>query len=387
MKRNPMNLFLQFLQGLWGISLEAAPYLLIGFFAAALLHRYVSSSWLVRMLGKGRWRPAVSAAVLGIPLPLCSCSVVPTALAIQKKGASKGATLSFFIATPETGVDSILLTYGLLGPVMAVARPLAAGISAIGAGWLLEAMSSKSTVEGSADPSTEPGKETCCSSPTHPEGGGARPCCGEQGQGGEIAPPACCGGSRPGFSLVRELREIRHSFLLLFDEIAVWVALGLVLSALAAAFLPEALFASAWGSGWRGMLIAILVGLPIYVCATASTPLAAVMVAKGFSVGAALVFLLVGPATNLGTLAIVWKLLGKRAVFAYLFSIVAVAWCFGWLVDGVFPGLSSTWVELGGMHHEKSGIPIIVCAIVMWVLLLGRMVVPLLTRWNKSAWV
>ena len=130
-----------FFEHLWILSVDAAPYLLVGFGIAALLHLYLPTHLLLRLLGEGRFRPTLTAALIGIPLPLCSCSVVPTAVAVREKGASPGATLSFFISTPETGVDSILLTYGMMGPigpVMAVARPLAAGLSALSAGIFLD---------------------------------------------------------------------------------------------------------------------------------------------------------------------------------------------------------------------------------------------------------
>lgn len=340
-----------FLQGLWGISIEAAPYLLVGFTVAAVLHYFLPAEWMVRLLGGGKVRSTAMAAALGTPLPLCSCSVVPTALAIRKKGAPRGATLAFFISTPETGVDSILITYGLLGPVLAVARPLAAILSAFGAGLLLESLPEGRT--SGYDPKAKP---DCCEHDIKD-------------------PKRLRSESDPRNSwilLPQWLRGLSKSFFMLFDEIAIWIAIGLVLSALVGAFLPEQLFASSYGEGWRGMALAIVIGLPIYVCATASTPLAAVMVGKGFSIGAALVFLLVGPATNIGTVTIVWKMLGRWAVFSYLVSIVGVSLVFGVAVDTFFPELGEGLVGLGTVHHDQEASISASFALFLWFLLIWR---------------
>lgn len=367
-----------FLEELWAISIEAAPYLLIGFAAAALLHRYVPSEWLVRLLGRGRFRSTAMAAALGAPLPLCSCSVVPTALAIRKKGAPRGATLAFFISTPETGVDSILLTYGLFGPVLAVIRPLAAVLSAFGAGLFLEALPDSDRVKAriASDPAVA--AKPCChqnsdsSAPAEiPQPIPVSSCCETAVT---LQPPTCCAGAPEASKtwLPAPFRGLFDSFFTLFDEIAIWIAIGLALSALVAAFLPPEVFASSYGGGWKGMVLAILIGLPLYVCATASTPLAAVMVGKGFSAGAALVFLLVGPATNLGTITIVWRILGGWAIFAYLVSIVLVSVVFGVIVDAYFPEVGAGMAGLVGTHrHASSAFPEVL-AIILWIMLVWR---------------
>ncbi len=342
-------MFTRFFTELWEISLEAAPYLCLGFTLGALLHRYVKTEWMMKLLGKGRIRSTVTAAAIGVPLPLCSCSVVPTALAIQKKGASRGATLAFLISTPETGVDSILLTYGLMGPVLAVARPLAAMFSAITAGLLLESLPEKNSPAG--EESSEPKPSCCASNQVHVN----------------LPPPRKPLGRR----LWEQIKGIYSSLLLLFDEVAVWLLIGLVLSALISASLPEDLLGSGLGSGWTGRFLALVIGLPMYVCATASTPLAAALMEKGLSAGAALVFLLVGPATNIGTIGIVGKVLGKRAIFAYLTAITSIALLFGTLVDEI--GLS--WYTLGSVHahHDHSGSPgRVMAAVILWSLVLWR---------------
>ncbi len=342
-------MFTTFFSELWEMSQEAAPFLCFGFLLGALLHRYVKPEWMMRLLGKGKIRATITAAAIGVPLPLCSCSVVPAALAIQKKGASRGATLAFLISTPETGADSILLTYGLLGPLMAVARPLAALFSAITAGLLLESLPEKTPV-----PEEQPKA--------------AQSCCCHSKMTGLVLPII----KRPWSERVRkQIQGIGHSFLLLFDEVVVWLLIGLMLSSVISAALPEDLLGSGLGSGWKGRLLAMVIGLPMYVCATASTPLAAALMEKGLSAGAALVFLLVGPATNIGTIGIVAKVLGKRGVFSYLIAIASIALLSGTLVDQ----LELSWFSTNHIHahHEHAGsIWRSMTAVLLWGLIMWR---------------
>jgi uncharacterized membrane protein YraQ (UPF0718 family) len=338
-----------FLSDLWDITLDAAPYLCLGFFLGALLHRYVKTEWMIRLLGKGRIRATVTAAAIGIPLPLCSCAVVPTALAMQKKGASRGATLAFLISTPETGVDSILLTYGMMGPLMAIMRPLAALLSAISAGFLLESFPPANSSPPSAESPTD--KPSCCSS-----------------------------GDSKGVIQLRitifrkiwnEIHGIWKSFLLLFDEVAIWLFVGLILSAVLSTLLPDDLFTAGIGSGWSGKILALLIGLPLYVCATASTPLAVVLMEKGLSAGAALVFLLVGPATNIGTIGIVTRVLGKRGVFSYLTAIISVSMILGVLIDTLGVHLGQEPTQLAHTHVKTSQWGLLWAAL-LWGVLVWR---------------
>jgi uncharacterized protein len=343
-------MFAQYFSELWEISTEAAPFLCLGFTLGALLHRYVKPEWMMRLLGKGKVRSTITAAAIGVPLPLCSCSVVPTALAIQKKGASKGATLAFLISTPETGADSILLTYGLLGPLMAVIRPLAALLSAIMAGLLLESFPEKEPFSKEKPPEAKP---SCCSS---------------KAAGLRIPTPHKPLGKRAW----EQIQGITKSLFLLFDEVVVWLMVGLILSAVVSSALPENLLASGLGSGWTGRLLALVIGLPMYVCATASTPLAAALMEKGLSAGAALVFLLVGPATNIGTIGIVAKVLGKRGVASYLVAIVSIALLFGTLVDQMDLYWHAT-ESLHAHHHPSGSLGRAVTAAMLWGMILWRL--------------
>lgn len=343
----------RFLPELWRLSVEAAPYLVLGFFVAAILLYVVPQGWMLRWMGRGRFRSTVAAAAIGIPLPLCSCSVVPTAMAMQKRGATKGATLSFLISTPETGVDSILLTYGLLGPVMAIVRPVAAFLSSILAGFLLEVIS----------PSQVASAESVAPIPTSAS---VSDCgCHDESSEGQHA----VAGGKGKFLL-----GLWKSFLELFDEIAVWMMIGLIASAALSTWLPPEWLGSDWGRGWTGMVMAALVGAPMYVCATSSTPLAMVLLAKGLSPGAALVFLLVGPATNLGTMGIVWKMLGKRGLFSYLVCIIGVAFLFGWFLDRwmVLPTTSGDAPTLHEEGHLGGEIVWGIAAGLLWSLMIGR---------------
>ncbi|MCA9414994.1 MAG: SO_0444 family Cu/Zn efflux transporter [Candidatus Omnitrophica bacterium] len=356
-----------FFEHLWILSVDAAPYLLVGFGIAALLHLYLPTHLLLRLLGEGRFRPTLTAALIGIPLPLCSCSVVPTAVAVREKGASPGATLSFFISTPETGVDSILLTYGMMGPigpVMAVARPLAAGLSALSAGIFLDFFGGSLEKNPMRKGEMEVDKTaSACSS--------NQPCCGQEASEGDCCSTPDSRGAKDASKLRRFLTAFRDSFLMLFDEIAFLVAIGLIFSAFLASLLPDDLgLSGALGSPFVEMGLAILIGLPMYVCATASTPLAAVLIAKGLSPGAALVFLLVGPATNIGTIALVRKFLGNLAIMAYLVSIVAISVLFGLVVNALCQDVALDFSEISPAFEGGPGVW--GCAIFLWILLIWR---------------
>lgn len=289
------------------ILADSAPYLLFGFLAAGLLHGVFSSETVARHLGRGRLGPVVKAALFGVPLPLCSCGVLPAALGLRKQGASKGATVSFLVSTPETGVDSIALTYALMDPVMTVFRPLAAFVSAVLAG----------TVEnlfGRADPL-----------PAAP----APPCgCAEH-----AVPPGA-----PWRQRVRQ--GMRYAFGDLLGDLAPWLAVGFLLAGAISAAVPEHLLGEYLGGGIAPMLVMLAVGVPLYLCATASTPIAAALMLKGLSPGAALVFLLAGPATNLASLTALSATLGVRTTARYLASICAGALAMGLLLDAVYPALA-----------------------------------------------
>jgi ABC-type Zn uptake system ZnuABC Zn-binding protein ZnuA/uncharacterized membrane protein YraQ (UPF0718 family) len=288
---------------------EASLYILVGFLVAGLLHEYVPTGLITRHLGQDSPRSVGLAALFGTPIPLCSCGVLPAAAALQKKGASRSSLLSFLVSTPETGVDSIALTYGLLGPVMAVVRPVVAIVTALVAGFV------SMVLPEDEPPPKDPGG-TDASVHQHVED--------------NLAPPD------PGLT-ARVRRVLAYGFGILLDEISFWLVVGVVLTGVLSALLPDDFFSRVlgWESGLVPMLAMMVAGIPLYLCASASTPIAAALIAKGLSPGAALVFLLVGPATNAATIAVVGRLVGSRRLWVYLLSIAFVSLLAGVLLDAV----------------------------------------------------
>lgn len=293
------------------LYLEAAPWLLLGLVAAGLIKAWVPEGRMSRWLGgRGPW-PVVKAALIGAPLPLCSCGVLPAALGLRRAGASRGATVSFLIATPETGVDSIAVSYALLGPFMAVVRPVAAITSAVVAGLLAALV---------------------------PEAKAARPLFNIMAQpvvtGGDCGCSGSCASPQSAVPSVwaKGLQGLRYALTDILDDIALWLLLGLVAAGAIATWVPPLALAQ-WGSGLPAMLLMLLVGVPMYICATASTPLAAGLLLAGVSPGTVLVFLLAGPATNIATLAVVKRELGKGALGLYLGGIAVSSIVLGLLTD------------------------------------------------------
>jgi len=300
---------LKFGENLWELALDAAPWLLLGLLLAGAIKVCFPPTLLNRWLGGQGFWPVFKAALLGTPLPLCSCSVLPAAMTLHRSGASKGATVSFLIATPENGVDSIMLSYVLLGPFMTVVRPVAAIISAVLAGLLTNAIA--------------PGQPP---SPTMPEVSTAA-CCGSASC---HAPPSQ---SLHDARLRRKIRDaVSYALMDMVDDLAGWLAVSLLLAALIATFVPPE-FMIRWGSGLPAMLAMLAVSAPMYICATASTPVAATLLLAGISPGTVLVFLLAGPATNAGTMGIVRKEMGWRVLGAYLVGICGGAVGLGLLTD------------------------------------------------------
>lgn len=298
------------LSAILDMYLDAAPWLIVGIVAAGLVHALMPDGLLGKWLGgNGPWS-VVKAALVGAPLPLCSCGVLPAAVGLRKDGASKGATVSFLIATPETGPDSVAISYALLGPVMAVVRPITAILSAIFSGLLTNIfiLGERQTtpVETPAPVCASGCSDHCSIEKPHKQGALAS----------------------------RAWGGVRYGFTDILDDIALWLAIGLVIAGVMSALVePQAL--GAYGSGIGAMLVMLAVGVPIYVCATASTPIAAGLIAVGVSPGAALVFLLAGPATNIATLGVVGKDLGVRALAGYLLGISLSAVASGLILDAL----------------------------------------------------
>ncbi len=299
------NIFAEF----WNVLTEMSPYLLFGFLVAGLLSVLISPSAVERHLGgRGIW-PVVKAAAFGVPLPLCSCGVIPVSASLRQHGASRGATTAFLISTPQTGVDSILVTYSLLGPVFAVFRPVAAFISGI-AGGVLVALTDRHENEKAIGVGPEQAAGT-----------------GEQTADAQSSP-------RGLFAKFRG--AMQYGFVTLPGDIGRSLVVGLAVAAMISAAIPKDYFAGSIGPaiGPVGTIVLMmLIGIPVYVCATASVPIALAMIHMGISPGAAFAFLVTGPATNAATIATVWKVMGRRATGLYLLTMSVSALGGGLLLD------------------------------------------------------
>ena len=300
----------------WDILCESAVFILFGFLLAGLLDGLLSGRRVIGYLSGSRTRSVLLGTLIGAPLPLCSCSVLPAALTLRRKGASRGATLSFLVSTPETSVTSVLLTYALLGPVMTIIRPIAACVSAICAGLVENFVEARTPAPQSPD--SEAG-----------EGCSQSGCC----TGDELLDKdnASIGGVRGG---------LHRAFVSLFDAIFIWIVIGILVAAAIQAWLPGEVLTRILGGELQSMLLMIVIGVPLYVCNEASTPIAAAFIAQGVSPGAGLVFLLVGPATNIGALGVLYQQLGRRTVVVYLTAIVVVALIAGMITNSALETLT-----------------------------------------------
>ena len=327
------GVFYQLVVASWDIYVQMAPYLLFGFLIAGLLSQWLDVGKLARHLSKDNFRSVGIASVIGAPLPLCSCSVVPVAASLRKAGASKGSTSAFLVATPETGVDSISVTYGLLDPLMVVLRPLASVLSAMltGIGMNLFVRSGKDNEPRAGLDAQAP--EDCCASES------------SRADGAAAAIPAPSGG------FLR--RALRFAFVDMLDDLAGALFIGILLSGLIAVLIPDAAFEGALLGGSAEIFLMLLIGIPVYVCAASSTPIAASLILKGMSPGAALVFLLAGPATNLATLSVMTRYLGKRAVVLHIAVLSLVTLGFGFAANALYAWLDVT--PSANLHVEHEG--------------------------------
>lgn len=295
-----MELLKTFITALWETLTAMSPYLLFGFFVAGILSIVVRPEFVERHLGGRGLGPVVKASLFGVPLPLCSCGVIPVAASLRKHGAGAGATTSFLISTPQTGVDSIMVTLSLLGPVFAVFRPLVSFVSGLIGGSLVAYSGSNPVNAGNNGANCESGR------------------CGvNEGRGSFID-------------------ALRYGFVTLPRDINRALIVGVVLAGVISAAVPDDFFAGLLGGGILSMIVMMAVGIPVYVCATASVPVAAALIAKGVSPGAALVFLMTGPATNAATITTVWKIMGKRVAGLYLGTVALCAIGAGLVLDAMF---------------------------------------------------
>jgi len=297
----------------WATLSEMSPYLLFGFLIAGLLSVWINAEVVQRHLGGAGFWQVFKASLFGVPLPLCSCGVIPVSMSLRKHGASKGATVSFLLSTPQTGVDSILVTYSLMGPIFAVFRPVAAFITGLLGGAIINAIE----------------KHDVTFSEQHEEN------CTDE---------CCLSENRKNWFI----RSMKHGFVSLPADIGRAMLIGILIAALISAIVPEDFFAEALavsGGGIIAMLVMMVLGIPVYVCATASVPIAVALMAKGLNPGAALVFLMTGPATNAASLSTLGSQVGWRTAIVYLLTVAGCALGAGFILDAIFRG------DLSSIHH------------------------------------
>jgi uncharacterized membrane protein YraQ (UPF0718 family) len=315
---------IELLNNIWAVFLDTAFWLLLGLLAAGIIKSFIAEDTMQRWVGGSGFAAVSRAALFGAPLPLCSCGVLPAAIGLHRSGASKEATVSFLISTPETSVDSIAVTYALMGPVMAVYRPIAALVSAIITGM----MTALTKTDAPVAATTEKATDTCCSSEAAHE---QKSCCA--GDSDEDSSPSCCASTAPDAEQQsRWFNAVKYAASELLDDIAAWMAVGIVIAGVMLTYIPPDWLAQ-WGQGLSAMLVMLLVGIPMYICAVASTPVAAGLIMAGVSPGVVLVFLLVGPATNIAGLALVSRELGFKVTLVYLAGIAVVSVGMGLLLE------------------------------------------------------
>lgn len=434
------------------LFMESAPWLLLGLILAGMLKVFVPMSWMNKQLGGHGFKATLKAALFGAPLPLCSCGVIPAAVGLRRSGASKAATTSFLVSTPETGVDSVTVSYVLLGPFMAIVRPIAAVTSAVVAG-LLVGRDEEQAEAVKADDAAAHSTKACCSSAADTANNAAKPattfkpatfkpmaatplvnnasivshsvnsaassessccgsekakvtssCCGADNLSAEksnccssepkATASSCCSSSATqsdsccssnasnGSSCCGEaplasnasvaqklLQGLKFAATDLIEDTAVWLLVGLFFAALVQTYVP-ADFLAQWGNGLLAMLVMVLVSIPMYICATASTPIAAGLLLAGVSPGAVLVFMLAGPATNIATLGVVAKEMGRRALLGYLGGVLSVALVFGWLVNLLVANFGfEVMPQLGDEHRVLPDVIVNYSAIILAVLM------------------
>ncbi len=312
----------------WDMLQQASIYILFGLLVGGLLKMFLSPAYVAAHLGSGRFSSVFKAALLGIPIPLCSCGVLPAATALKKQGANNGATTAFLISTPESGVDSISITWALLDPIMTIARPVSAFLSAFVAGSTENFFNPPPARQVKPDLSCP--IDNCCD--------------------GVYCPPEK---HKLHHGLPEKLKVgVKYAATDLWADLSGWFFVGILLAGLISVLVPDAIIAKYLGGGLSSMLLMLIFGIPLYICATASTPIAAAFIMKGVSPGTALVFLLVGPATNVTSLSVLIGLLGKRATTLYLLSIATISVLCGLAVDVIYISFGISAVAAVGQTAE-----------------------------------
>lgn len=332
---------MKFLDSLLYMLNEMSPYILLGFLIAGLLHAFVSRETFARHLSGKSLGSVVKAALIGVPLPLCSCGVLPTAIAMRRNGASRAASSSFLISTPQTGVDSIAATWSLLGPAFAVLRPIAALVTAVAGGVAVGATEKK-----------EDNEELSAAAPDALE-------------------------ERPDTFTGKLVAALRYGYVDLVGSIGLWLTIGLIIAALITVYVPADFFAILGRNPIVSMIIALIVAVPMYVCATGSIPIALSLILKGLSPGTAFVLLMAGPAANFASFTLISREMGRRAASVYLGSIIVGAMAMGLAIDYLMPthwfAVAKDAVMTGACHKDFSTFSTI-CSLILGSLLIYSLI-------------
>ena len=332
-----------FLLSLLNVVCEMAPYLLLGFFIAGVLHVFVPQRFYARYLSRNNKLSVVWAALLGIPLPLCSCGVIPTAIGLKNEKASKGAIASFLIATPQTGIDSILATFSLMGLGFAIIRPTAALITGVCGGLLVNRMLRDDDVVDI---------DSCS-------------CQVEKGN--------------------KVWRVLKYAYYDMLRDIGLRLIIGLVVAALIQVAVPDEFFLQFGSQPLLQMLVLLVIAIPMYICSTGSIPVAAALMVKGLSPGAALVMLMAGPAVNLASILVVHKSMGRRFTSIYLMTIVAFAILFGLLLNAT--GIDFTVAAQDACCMGTSALPNpfkLICATILTLLIIFALMMKLFSKFTSK---
>ena len=315
-----------------------SPYILLGFFLAGVMHAFVPNGLYQKYLGTKSFRSVLNAAILGVPIPLCSCGVIPTAMSLRKEGASKGAAVSFLIATPQTGIDSIIATYSLMGLPFALLRPIAALFTALFGGQMVNLTDNDKN-------ETAPSKTNACSS------------------------------VKSSFK-DKVIETFRYAYVEMIQDIGRWLIVGLVVAGLITVFVPESFFALFAGNSLLSMLLVLVFAIPMYLCATGSIPIAVALMMKGLSPGTALVLLMAGPAVNAASMLVVGKVLGKKTLIIYILSITLGAILFGLGIDYLLPPewFSAPIARMAECSECGPSVFNIICTITLILLLVNAMI-------------
>lgn len=329
--------FKELLYSFLGIINEMSPYILLGFLIAGALHVFIDEKTLTRHLSGKGLKPVIKAAAIGIPLPLCSCGVLPTAVSLRRQGASKAATTSFLIATPQTGVDSIAATYSLLGWAFAVIRPVAALVGAVFGGAAVGKFGEADTSDDGCASGSCAGRQSLRKMPWH-----------------------------------RKTVEIfKYGFGDMIDSMGKWLVIGLVIATLITVFVPDSLFTGVSEYPLVAMIVVVLIAVPMYICATGSIPIAMSLMVKGLTPGVAFVLLMAGPAANFASIVILNRTLGKRSTAVYVASVVVTAIVFGLIIDCLLPRDWFTVTNVAADHcgHVHFGWFETACSVLLVLLL------------------